>query len=120
MFGYSYHKDKGLTMEEVDSYYNLSLEKFLKYKYADAYGILDYFDEMCEQWLYKTILKEDKLEVEQKVIEVLAIYPGITFKELVERTGSSEYEVEKCLMTFSSLQSYLLTLKQLGDIPLEQ
>ena len=118
LFGYSYHKDKGLTMEEVDSYYNLSLEKFLKYKYADAYGILDYFDEMCEQWLYKTILKEDKLEVEQKVIEVLAIYPGITFKELVERTGSSEYEVEKCLMTFSSLQSYLLTLKQLGDIPL--
>ena len=76
------------------------------------------FDEMCEQWLYKTILKEDKLEVEQKVIEVLAIYPGITFKELVERTGSSEYEVEKCLMTFSNLL-ILLTLKQLGDIPLD-
>jgi hypothetical protein len=55
--------------------------------------------------LNKTILKKDKLEIEQKVIEVLAVYPGISFQELVKRTGASEYEVKKCLTTYT-LTSY--------------
>jgi hypothetical protein len=69
---------------------------------------VNYFDEMCDHWLHKAILNKNKLTVEQKVIEVLAVYPGISLKELVEKTDSSEYEVKTCLMTFT-LESYSQT-----------
>jgi hypothetical protein len=105
LFGYSQHIDRGLTMEEVDRYYDLFTERFLKYKSSDTFSALEFFDQLCDRWFHNTILKKDKLEIEQKVIEVLAVYPRISFKELVKRTGSSNYEAKKCLATYT-LTSY--------------
>ena len=49
---------------------------------------MDIFDNMREQW-FQNILKSDKLNLEQKILEVLAIHPKLTFEELVEKTGES-------------------------------
>lgn len=100
LFGYSHHDEKGLTPEKVDKYYDLFIERFLKYKHTDIFNMLDYFDDICDEWFHR-ILEGKRLGAEQKVIEVLANYPGISFKELVRRTGASEYEVKKCLMTYT-------------------
>jgi hypothetical protein len=105
LFGYSQHIDKSLTMEEVGRYYDLFTERFLKYRNTDSFSVLEFFDELYDQWIDKTILKNNKLEIEQKVIEVLAVYPQIPFEELAKRTGVSEYEVKKCLSRYT-LTSY--------------
>ena len=105
LFGYSYHYDEGLSPKKIDEYFDVFIEKYLKYKNTSVSSMLDYFDEMCDHWLNKKILKKDKLEVEQKVIEVLTVHRGITLKELVQRTGASEDEVKKSLTTYT-LTSY--------------
>ena len=108
LFGFCHHDDKGLTSDKIDAYYNLFIEGFLKYKQPGFFNSLHFFDLMHEKWFRKTVLENYNLGVEQKVIEVLARYPGISFEELVQKTGVGEYEVKKCLINYT-LESYCPT-----------
>ena len=72
----------------------------MKYKRPGFFNSLHFFDLMHE-WFRKTVLENYNLGVEQKVIEVLARYPGISFEELVQKTGVDEYEVKKCLINYT-------------------
>jgi hypothetical protein len=108
LFGYCHHDEKGLTPDKIDGYYNLFISEYLKYSNV-AFSIqLDIFDIMCDQWLRKVILEKNKLGIEQKIIEVLAIDPGISLKEIVKKTKASEYKIKKCLTNYT-LKSYRLS-----------
>ncbi len=105
LFGYCHHGDKGLTLHEIDKLYNFFMERYLKYRNTGFSFQLDIFDNTREQWLNNIVNNSEEMSLDQKVIEVLAIYPGIPFKKLVEKTGTTEKELKKCLLTYT-LKSY--------------
>ena len=47
---------------------------------------------MCSKWIQDYAKNEDIISLEQKVIEVLAIYPAIGLEELVKRVGEPQQE----------------------------
>jgi hypothetical protein len=100
LFGYCHHDDKGLTADKIDEYYKLFIDRFLKYKQPGFFSTLFFFD-VLHEWFRKTLLKSYKLGAEQKVVEVLARYPGISFEELVKKAAVGEYEVKKCLVHYT-------------------
>jgi hypothetical protein len=105
LIGYCHHYDEGLTLKQVEEFYDLFREKYMKYKNHGFSFQLDIFDNMCHDWLDNIILKTGKPSIEQKVIEILAIHRGLTFKELVRKSGAREQELNKCLSTYT-LKSY--------------
>ena len=47
---------------------------------------------MCSKWIQDYAKNEDIISLEQKVIEVLAIYPGLSLKQIVNNTGETREE----------------------------
>ncbi len=105
LVGYCHHNDGGLASDKIEEFYQLFIEKYLKYR---SYGFsfeFDIFNNMRDKWLREMILNLDKPSPEQKVLEVLAIYPKITFKELVEKIGENKSNTSKVLSTYT-FESY--------------
>lgn len=50
MIGYCNHYDKGLTSAQVEKFYAVFKEKFMKYRNRDFSFQLDIFDNMCHNW----------------------------------------------------------------------
>ena len=88
MFGYCYHNNL-LDSDKIEEFYDLFKEKFLKYRNQSFFFQLDIFDNMCDKWLREMILNSNRLSLEQKIIEILAINPGITIQELVDASLST-------------------------------
>jgi hypothetical protein len=104
LFGYCHHM--GLASEKVEGFYDLFKERFLKYRNHSFSFQLEIFDNMSDKWLIEMILTGNTLNLEQKIIEILAINPGITFEELFKKTGTeSKSDVNKCLSMYT-LESY--------------
>lgn len=106
LLGYCHHNEEVLSSEKIEEFYQLFIEKYLKYR---SYGFsfeFDIFNNMRhDKWLHKMILNFDKPSPEQKVLEVLAVYPKITFKELVEKIGENKSNTSKVLSTYT-FESY--------------
>lgn len=113
MFGYCHHhNDNGkISYDKIEKFYQLFMKKYLKYPSHGFSFQLDIFDNMRDKWFKEFILNSiddkdnNKINPEQKVIEVLAIYPKLTFEDLVEKTKESESEISKVLSTYT-LESY--------------
>lgn len=113
MYGYCHHhNDNGkISYDKVENLYQLFMKRYLKYQSHGFSFQMDIFDNMRDKWFKEFILNSDdddnnkKLSLEQKVIEVLAIYPKSTFEELVEKTKEDESEINKVLSTYT-LESY--------------
>ena len=100
LLGYCHHNEKGLTSDKIEEFYQLFIEKYLKYRSHGFSFEFDIFNNMRDKWLDK-ILNFDKPSPEQKVLEVLAIYPKITFEELAEKTGESNFNISKVVYTYT-------------------
>jgi hypothetical protein len=61
---------------------------------------------MSNNWIEEAILNADKLTAAQKVIEVLATNPNVTFEKLLEMTSESEFDIRQVLSMYSSTMSY--------------
>ena len=104
LFGYCHHSKRGLTLENVEELYNLFMKKYLKYATNDIFYQVEMFDNTRNQWL-DNVLRDDKPNLVQKILEILAFHPRITIEELAKRTGDNISAVSDCLKTYT-LDSY--------------
>ena len=105
LLGYRHHTNQRLSAGNINSIYNTFLEKYLRYRNHSFSFQLDIFDNMLYKLLDPIMLTTEKLNLEQKIVEILAIYPIITLEELIEKTRASRSDISKCLATFT-LESY--------------
>jgi hypothetical protein len=105
LLGYCHHDDVGLTSNKIDEFNKLFIEKYLKYRNYSFSFQYDIFDKMRDKWLQDFILVSKRISTEQKVIEVLSIYPNITFEKLVQKTRENKSDVSRILSTYT-LESY--------------
>jgi hypothetical protein len=104
ILGYCDHNTSNISLAKVEEFCHLFIEKYLKYRNHSYSFQLDIFDNMRDKWFHEMI-GNDKTSLEQKIIEVLAIYPRITFEELVKKTRGKKSDINKLLSTFT-LESY--------------
>ena len=78
-------------------------------KYRD-HGFVTYFDflqAICNNWFKEKVLASDRLSTFQKVLEVLALYPKISFNDLVKKVGEDESKIhEFFLCTYIDLEAF--------------
>jgi hypothetical protein len=88
--------NKKITLDVVEKFYKLFLGKYLKYSSGHGYSFqLDQFNQMCDNWIQHTILPSTGLTLDQIILEVLAIHPGITSAELVKSVAQTEIRIEQ-------------------------
>jgi hypothetical protein len=101
IIGFCYHSHREVPLYQINVLYNSFISRYLKYPSAYGHSFqVDGFNEMSDQWLRNIILNSSKISCAQKVLEVLAINPGITLEKLIEETGDSDEEVQKALYPY--------------------
>jgi len=79
---FCYNSTKEIRLDKVEEFYKLFLGKYLKYSSGHGYSQLDQFNQMCYNWIQHRILQSNRITLDQIVLEILAIRPGITLDEL--------------------------------------
>jgi predicted transcriptional regulator len=101
MIGFCYHNHREVPLSEIDVLYNSFVNRYLKYPSAYGHSFhVDLFNEMSDQWRQNIILNRTGIGCAQKILEVLAVRPGITLERLVDETGDSVGEVQKALSLY--------------------
>ena len=115
MLGYCYHasNDNKVSLEKVKCFYQLFIQKYLRYsekylKYWEGQRFstfeLELFDRACNDWLDK-INDNEKIPIEQVILETLALYTNLSLKKLVQNIkGYREDEIANTLSTLTSIK----------------
>jgi len=91
--GFCYHRDEQVSLDRVDEFYSLFVNKHLKYPSGYNYFFqLDLFSKMSDKWIQDNAKNKNKISLEQKVIETLSMYPAIALNELVKRIKEPRQE----------------------------
>ena len=87
---------KVVDSHTIDSFYHSFLSHQLKYKSVIDNGYffsqLDIFDHMSKKWISDKIhANGNEVCLSQKIIETLAMFPGLTFKDLTHKINVPEH-----------------------------
>ena len=105
LIGYCHHNNEYTDDIKIQKFIDLFKKTYMKFKYSGYSDQLDIFDNMIEKWLQDFTENMSEISNEQKIFEILAVKRGLTFKQLVDETKSSESEIIKILSLFT-LQNY--------------
>lgn len=101
LVGYSSNNDDVLTLDKLHEFLIIFIWKHSKYRFHGFATYYDFFHAICNNWFKEEVLVSDRISNFQKVMEVLAIYPKITFNDLVEKVGESGSIVKETLSLYS-------------------
>jgi DNA-binding PadR family transcriptional regulator len=105
MMTFCYNSTKEIRLDKVEEFYELFLGKYLKYSSGHGYSFqLDRFSQMCDNWIQHRVLQSNRITLDQIVLEILAIRPGITLGELanmVTEPGVTREQIEKAISDYS-------------------
>jgi hypothetical protein len=102
---FCYNSSKQIALEKVEEFYQLFISKYLKYSSEHSFSFqLDSYNKMCKGFIENRVERSDKVTVDQKVLEALAMHPGITLDQLIEETRESNVEeIKKVLLHFTPI-----------------
>jgi len=102
---FCYYCSKQITLEKVEEFYELFISKYLKYSSEHSWFFqLDSYNKMCKGFIENIIERSDKVTVDQKVLEALAMHPGITLDQLIEETREFNVEeIKKVVLHFTPI-----------------
>jgi hypothetical protein len=107
ILGYCHHYDGNMSEEKFNELYLQFRNKYLKHTNHGFSFQLEIFDNMRDEWFDNYILNntDNKVNLAQNVLEVLALYPKLSLEEIVEKTQASQSEINLILSTYT-LDSY--------------
>lgn len=99
---HNYSDDKDISLASIHSFYSHFLSNYLKYSAAINLAFqLDYINQMIENWFKKNIKKNRKgMKLDQKILEILALYPNASLEDLLAITKSSPDIMEVTLTKY--------------------
>jgi DNA-binding PadR family transcriptional regulator len=106
MITFCYNSTKEIRLDKVEEFYELFLGKYLKYSSGHGYFQLDQFNQMCDNWIQYRILPSNRITLDQIVLEILAMRPGITLDELanmVTEAGVTREQIEKTISDYTPI-----------------
>jgi hypothetical protein len=107
ILGYCHHYDGNMSEDRFNELSLQFMSKYLKYPNHGFSFQLEIFDNMRDKWFDTYILSntDNKVNLAQKILEVLALYPKLSLEEIVEKTQASQSEINLILSTYT-LDSY--------------
>jgi hypothetical protein len=96
LIGYSLNHSV-LTLDELDKFLQIFIWSHLKYREHGFANHTDVFYAIYNNWFKDRILLSKRISTLQKVLEVIALYPKITFNDLVAKVGESTSKIRKVL-----------------------
>jgi DNA-binding PadR family transcriptional regulator len=102
LHGYCQYSDEIVMLDKIEEFYQIAIRRYLSEHSVHEFSFqLDIFDDICNNWFQKTIVMSNGITPLQKVIEILASYPKITFERLVEEIDEPK-KLEEILRNYSS------------------
>ncbi len=100
-----YYQNESYGWQEILELFDIYLKKYLKWYLKKGYYSfqLDEFDLTCKNWFEKMIFPSGKISVAQKVLEVLAIRPGITLDQIAEAMHGSVEKIEPIIKMYTTI-----------------
>ena len=102
LHGYCQYSDEIVMLDKIEEFYQIVIRRYLKHYVHEFSFQLDIFDYICNNWFQKTIVMSNGITPLQKVIEILASYPKITFERLLEEIDEPKKLVKEILRSYSS------------------
>jgi hypothetical protein len=95
-------RKNNVSLKEIKYFYQLFIQKYLKYSKRQKFTFeLELFDRACNDWLDK-INASEKISIQQVILEVLALHPNLTLKEVaLNIKGYREDEIANTLFSFT-------------------
>ena len=89
LVGFCHHSHSCINSDEFEKFYKAFINKYLKYSSVHGYSFqLDAFNNVCTNWLNKTILSSEKISLDQKILEILAVSEvSVTTEKLARDRG---------------------------------
>jgi hypothetical protein len=118
LIGFCYHRDDPVSLDVINAYYAFFLTKYLKYSSRKHYIFqLDAFNKMCANWLRKNSVNQKPKEptLAQKVLEVLALFPRITLKEIASKTKGGVEQINRFLDLHTMKSSYYTDIYYISE-----
>ena len=104
LHGYCQYSDEIVMLDKIEEFYQIVIRRYLKHYVHEFSFQLDIFDYICNNWFQKTIVMSNGITPLQKVIEILASYPKITFERLLEEIDEPKKLVKEILRVFFPLR----------------
>ena len=94
MIGFCHHSERSIDRILVEELFRLMLKHFLNYSSERGYVFHpDLFNDIEEFWLANYILGDSEIRLEQKVLEILSLYPQITNDTLLKLANEKDVEL---------------------------
>ena len=88
MYRYFANSDNTINENNIDRYLNTFFGYYLKYKNKkQCIDLIDIFYNMSKKWMDDFVISKNMITAEQKILEILSLYPKITFNELVKKAN---------------------------------
>jgi hypothetical protein len=103
LLGFCHHNEEIVSLSKVDEFYKFFIDKYLEYSSVYGYSFqIDSFNNVCEKWIDKNVLKPDVILTDQKVLEALALLePPVTLDRLSKKIGESVDDIKKILSKYT-------------------
>ena len=101
MYGYCNNSEKVISDNDIDKYFQLFFQNYLNYNNTNFMDLLDIFENMSNEWINNFVTSKNYFSAEQKVLEMLSLYPKLPFEELVAKSEINAYVLEKILYSHS-------------------
>ncbi len=93
MIGFCHHSERSIDRVYVEDLFGLMLKHFLNYSSERGYVFHpDLFNDVEEFWLANYILRDSEIGLDQKVLEILSLYPQITNDKLLKLANERDVE----------------------------
>ena len=99
LFGYFSSPTNAINDTNIQKYFNTFLEYYLKYNNKQCIDSTDIFYNMSKKWMDDFVISKKTITAEQKILEILSLYPKISFNELVKKSKLNPFAVCKVLNT---------------------
>jgi hypothetical protein len=113
LYGYFSNSDNAINENNIDRYFKTFFGYYFKYYNKQCIDLIDIFYNMSKKWMDDFVISKKMMTAEQKILEILSLYPKITFNDLVKKSKLNSFVVCKVLnthtMEFYPLRKYSST-----------
>jgi hypothetical protein len=103
MIGLCHHRERSIDRILVEELFGLMTKHFLNYSSERGYVFHpDLFNNMEEFWRENCIMGDNKIRLDQKILEILSLHPQITIDQLLKLANEKDVEsVRKIISMYS-------------------
>ena len=98
-----FYQKLAFSWQKIVELFDIYLQRYLKHylKQVYYYPQLDEFNLACKSWYEKAIIQGETISLSQKVLEALAVNPGVTLDKIAQAVGEKVSMIEPIIKSYT-------------------